>query len=342
MKTHPRTHALARTLAAFSILVAGSHGPISYAKPAPSPVVSPAAAAPSITPDSPLLRIDPNEIACGRKLIAKMDATRITTGWDDRKFPSFKVVGNTYSVGIAAVTAYLIRTDDGLILIDTTWAETAPWVAEAIQKQGFKLEDIKIILGSHAHADHQGGSAWMKAHAPNARLMIMDGDAATVEAGASPSAGGGRAMPPVKVDHVLHDGEKVTLGDVTVTAWKTAGHTPGASSFEWQTSENGKTYDILLMGSQQAAEKLAPEGYPGIVADQISGWTRLLTMKPDVWFGGHSWQHDNIDKYEAMLAEPGTNPFIDPQGYRCLVAARTFDFVAELKKQQAAATKGGK
>ena len=325
----------ARALAAACILVASSHTAVGEAKQPPSPL-------PSIANDSPLLRIDPDEVACGRKLIAGMDATRITTGWEDRKFPSFKIVGNTYSVGIAAVTAYLIRTTDGLILIDTTWAETAPWVAEAIEKQGFKLEDIKVILGSHAHADHQGGSAWMKAHAPNAKLMIMDGDAATVEAGAAPGAGGGRAMPPAKVDHILHDGEKVTLGDVTVTAWKTAGHTPGASSFEWQASENGNTYDILLMGSQQAAEKLVPEGYKGIVADQISGWTRLLAMKPDVWFGGHSWQHDNIDKYEAMLAEPGTNPFIDPQGYRCLVAARTFDFVQELGKQQAAAAKAPK
>lgn len=307
--------------------------------------VSPAHAKPSSVPaiaaDSPLLKIDQREVACGRPLIARMDATRITTGWDDRKFPSFKVVGNTFSVGIAAVTAYLIKTSDGLILIDTTWEETAPWVAEAIEKQGFKLTDIKIILGSHAHADHQGGSAWMKAHAPNAKLMIMAGDAETVEAGAPPDAGGGRSMPPVKVDHVLRDGEKVTLGDVTVTAWKTAGHTRGASSFEWQTHENGKTYDILLMGSQQAAEKLVPEGYPGIVSDQISGWTRLLAMEPDVWFGGHSWQHDNIDKYEAMLTDPGTNPFVDPEGYRCLVAARAFDFVEELKKQKTNAAKAG-
>lgn len=271
-----------------------------------------------------------------------MDATRITTGWDHRKFPAFKVVGNTYSVGISAVTAYLVKTSDGLILIDTTFDETAPWVAESIEKLGFKLSDVKIILGSHAHLDHQGGSAWMKAHAPGARLMIMEGDAETVEKGSPGVEGIGRGMPPVKVDRVLHDGDKVTLGDVTISIWKTAGHTRGASSFEWQTTENGKTYDVLLMGSQQAATKLVPEGYPGIVKDQIDGWERLLSLKPDVWFGGHPWQHNNVDKYEAMLAEPGSNPFIDPKGYRCLVAARAFDFVEELKKQEAAAATGGK
>lgn len=306
-----------------------------------------ALAAPSAPPlakiaaDSPLLRIDPNEVACGRPAIALMDATRITTGWDHRKFPAFKVVGNTYSVGISAVTAYLVKTSDGLILIDTTFDETAPWVAESIEKLGFKLADIKIILGSHAHLDHQGGSAWMKVHAPDAKLMIMEGDAETVEKGSPAVEGIGRGMPAVKVDRVLHDGDKVTLGDVTVSVWKTAGHTRGASSFEWQTTENGKTYDVLLMGSQQAATKLVPEEYPGIVKDQIDGWERLLSLRPDVWFGGHPWQHNNVDKYEAMLAEPGSNPFVDPKGYRCLVAARAFDFVEELKKQEAAAAKGG-
>lgn len=306
---------------------------VALAAPAPTPPAPPA----TIAADSPLLRIDPQEVACGRPAIALMDATRSTTGWDHRKFPAFKVIGNTYAVGISAVTAYLIRTADGLILIDTTFADTAPWVADSIKELGFRLEDIKIILGSHAHLDHQGGSAWMKAHAPNAKLMIMAGDAATVEKGAPAVEGIGSGMPAVKVDQILHDGDKVTLGDVTVSVWKTAGHTPGASSFEWKTSENGKTYDVLLMGSQQAATKLVPEGYPGIVKDQIEGWERLLSLKPDVWFGGHPWQHNNVDKYEAMLAEPGSNPFIDLQGYRCLVAARAADFVAELRKQETTA-----
>lgn len=309
----------------------------------PTALAAPSALPPAkIAAGSPLLSIDPAEVACGRPAIALMDATRITTGWDNRQFPAFKVVGNTYSVGISAVTAYLVKTSDGLILIDTTFDETAPWVAESVEKLGFKLADIKIILGSHAHLDHQGGSAWMKAHVPGAKLMIMEGDAETVEKGAPGVEGIGRGMPPVKVDRVLHDGDKVKLGDVTVSVWKTAGHTKGASSFEWQTTENGKTYDVLLMGSQQAAKELVPEEYPGIVKDQIEGWEKLLSLKPDVWFGGHPWQHNNVDKYEAILAEPGSNPFIDPKGYRCLVAARAFDFVEELKKQEAAAGKGGK
>jgi len=85
-----------------------------------------------------------------------------------------------------------------------------------------------------------------------------------------------------------------------------------------------------------------PEAYPGIVADQISGWTRLLSLKLDIWFGGHSWQHDNIDKYESMLIDPNTSPFVDAEAYRSLIGARAFDFVQDLKKQEAAAAKNGK
>jgi len=294
-----------------------------------------------IPADSPLLSIDPQLIQCGRPLIAQMDATRITTSWQNRSFPGFKVIGNTYSVGITAVTAYLIDTGDGLILIDTTFSETAPMVAEAIGNLGFDIQDIKIILGSHAHADHQGGTSWFLERVPNAQLMILEGDAATVEAGVPGQPGRGAGMPAAHVNRVLHDGDVVSLGNTQIKVWKTAGHTPGASSFEWTETVDGRPYTVFLLGSQQAAEELEPEGYPGIVADQIAGWTRLLSIQPDVWFGGHSWQHNNIDKYEAMLVDPASNPFIDPEGYRCLVAARAYDFVQELARQRAAAAAGG-
>jgi metallo-beta-lactamase class B len=288
-----------------------------------------------IPADSPLRRLDADLVRCGKELIAQMDAARITTTWEHEKFPAFHVFGNTYSVGIRPVTAYLVKTSDGLILIDTTFAPTAPWVAESIQKLGFNLADIKIILGSHAHGDHQGGNAWMKEHAPKAQLMVMDADVAAIEKGLKGPNGAGD--PPAKVDRILHDGDKVTLGDVSIAVWKTAGHTPGATSFEWRTSEGSKTYDIVVVGSQQPATQLVPEGYPGIVADQANAWTRLRSLRPDIWFGGHSWQHANIHKYEQLLVKPGSEPFVDPKGYRCLTEARTQEFVDSYDQQVAKA-----
>ena len=292
-----------------------------------------------IRSNSALLHIDPALVQGGRARIAKMDAARISVSrGGQQKSPGFHVIGNTYSVGTANQACYIIKTSDGLILIDTTFERTVPWVADNIQSLGFKLSDIRIILGSHSHADHEGGLAWMKEHAPNAKLMIMDTDAPILEKGVSgPPGHEDFGMRPVKVDRVLHDGEKVQLGDVTVIAWKTAGHTPGATTYEWKTTAGGKTYDVVDVGSQQAAEKLIPEGYPGIVDDQILGWSRLLSLRPDVWFGGHTWQHDELTKYAALKAGAQPNPYIDPQGYRELIAARAYDFVQELHRQQAAA-----
>jgi hypothetical protein len=94
----------------------------------------------------------------------------------------------------------------------------------------------------------------------------------------------------------------------------------------------------MIVGSQFVANPLVPEVYPGVVRDQIDSWTKILSFKPDVWFGGHTWQHDNIDKYEAMLVDPSkANPFVDPKSYQCLAAARSKEFVDALAKQRSAA-----
>jgi metallo-beta-lactamase class B len=293
--------------------------------------------------NSALLHIDPKLVEAGKIRIAKMDAARITAQRAGLKVdPAFHVIGNTYSIGTNSSTSYLIKTTDGLILMDATFPNTAPMVAENIKALGFKLADIKVLLGSHSHGDHVGGMAFFRRAAPNAKLYVMDADAPIVEKGVKNRNGEGWSIEPVKVDQVVHDGEKITLGDVTITAYKTAGHTPGATSYEWKTTEGGKTYDVVLVGSQQAAEKLVPEGYPGIADDQVLAWTRLLSLRPDVWFGGHEWQHDNVDKYAALKAGVKPNPYIDPVGYRELISARAYDFVQELRRQQAAAAGANK
>ena len=304
----------------------------------PAPTAGAPAQIGNIRANSQLLHIDPATIEAGRARIAKMDLERIKAGKAGLKVdPAFKVIGNTYSIGTNSSTSYLIKTSEGLILMDATFANTAPGLAENIKKLGFNTADIKVLLGSHSHGDHVGGMAYFQKLAPNAKLYVMDADAPIVEKGVRDRSGQGWSVEPVKVAKVVQDGEKITLGDVTVIAYKTAGHTPGATSYEWKTTEGGKTYSIVLVGSQQVAEKLIPEGYPGIVDDQILGWTRLLSLRPDVWFGGHEWQHDNVDKYESLMAHPGTNPYIDPAGYRELIAARANEFVLELRKQQVAA-----
>lgn len=295
-------------------------------------------ALPGIEPNSPLANLDRSLVAAGKARIARMDAERpLTSKGGDAEVPAFKLVGNTYSVGTKTATAYVIKTSDGLILVDTTYERTAPWVAKAIESMGLKVSDIKILLGSHSHGDHVGGMAWFKARAPQAKVMIMDADAPILEKGVQGREGGGGGIPAVKVDRVLKDGDKVTLGDTTLTAWKTAGHTPGATSLEWMQTENGKPYNVVLVGSQFTAI----EGYPGVREDQIRTWNRYLSLKADVWVGGHTWQHDQKSKYATMVyGDRSVNPFYDPQGYRELVAARSEEFLERLRNPSAPDSRG--
>lgn len=297
---------------------------------------TPASAVTGLDPKSALANLDATLVAAGKTRIAAMDAERAARQKiGDAEFPAFKLVGNTYSVGTNSQTAYVIKTSDGLILVDMTYERTAPWVAKAIESQGLKVSDIKILLGSHSHGDHVGGMAWFKERAPQAKTMIMEGDAAILEKGVV-GRDGSFSIRPVKVDRVLKDGDKITLGDTTLTAWKTAGHTPGATSLEWMQTENGKPYNVVLVGSQFTAI----EGYPGVKEDQIKTWNRYLSLRADVWVGGHTWQHSQTAKHDALMANPGTNPFIDPQGYRELIAARSDEFVQRLKDPSAPDSRG--
>lgn len=291
---------------------------------------------PDIKPGTPLAMLDTSLVAAGKARIARMDAEREQTQKGDHEVPAFRLVGNTYSVGTKTVTAYVIKTSAGLILVDTTYENTAPWVAKAIESMGLKVSDIKIMLGSHSHADHVGGMSWFKARVPQAKVMIMDADAPILEKGV-PGRNGGVGIPPVKVDRVLKDGDKITLGDTTLTAWKTAGHTPGATSLEWTQTENGKSLNVVLVGSQFTAI----EGYPGVKNDQINTWNRYLSLKADVWVGGHTWQHEQRPKYAALVyGDAAVNPFYDPQGYRELIAARSEEFLERLRNPAAPDSRG--
>lgn len=292
-----------------------------------------------VAPGSLLANVDRSLVAAGKARIARMDAERVETSkGGDHPVPAFKIVGNTYSVGTKTATAYVIKTSDGLILVDTTYDHSAWWVANAIESMGMKISDIKVLLGSHSHGDHVGGTAWFKQRVPNAQVMIMDTDAPILERGVAPrTPGGGGGIPAVKVDRVLKDGDKITLGDTTVTAWKTAGHTPGATSLEWTQTENGKAYTVVLIGSNFTAVS----GYPNVIPDQINTWNRYLSLKADIWMGGHTWQHEQKPKYAALIyGDPAVNPFYDPQGYRELIAARSEEFLERLRNPNAPDSRG--
>src|ERR1700683_5292092 len=184
----------------------------------------------------------------------------------------FHIIGNIYYVGASEVTSFLIVTPAGDILLDGGFAETAPQIEANIQKLGFKLADVKILLNSHAHFDHSGGLAELK-QSTGAKLVAMEGDAGVLASGGFTdfAYGGKQLFAPVKPDRVIHDGDTVSLGGVTLKAHLTAGHTRGCTTWTMTTEESGKIYHVVFAGSASILSSYSfikhpghPESYPGI------------------------------------------------------------------------------
>src|SRR5205085_1706399 len=125
-------------------------------------------------------------------------------------FPPHKIVGNIYYVGTRTLSSFLIVTPQGNILIDSTYERNVPAIEKSVQQLGFKFSDVKILLGSHAHGDHQEGDALIR-QKTGAQVMAMAEDVPALK-GIKP---GGKEHP---IDKVLHDGESVTLGGTTLVA----------------------------------------------------------------------------------------------------------------------------
>ena len=172
-------------------------------------------------------------------------------------FPPHHVIGNVYFVGSKGLGIYLITTPQGNILVNSGLEASVPLIRESIEKLGFRFSDTKILLISHAHFDHDAGSATIK-ELTRAQYMVMDADVPVVESGGKRDFFYGN-MPdalykPAKVDRVLHDGDEVKLGDTVLVAHLTPGHTKGCTTWTMKTRDGGKTYDVVIVGSPNVNE----------------------------------------------------------------------------------------
>lgn len=257
-------------------------------------------------------------------------------------FPPFRIAGNLYYVGTRGLASYLITTPQGNILINSDVEADVPLIQASIEKLGFHFKDTKILLISHAHWDHDAGSAKIK-ELTGAKYMVMDGDVSVVESGGKTDFNYGNRPElfyrPAKVDRVLHDGDEVRLGNTVLVAHLTAGHTKGCTTWTMKVTDGGKTYDAVIVGSPNVnpGYKLVHnEQYPQIAEDYERMWRTLKSLPCDLFLGAHGGYFDMEEKYKRLKA--GTeNPFVDRDGYRKFIAEAEQDFRAELAKQQAAA-----
>lgn len=251
----------------------------------------------------------------------------------------FRILGNLYYVGANEVTAFLIATERGLILIDGGFVETAPQIRDNIARLGFALRDVKIILSSHAHLDHAGGLAQLKAWT-GARLLASAGDAPLLEAGGrgDPFFGDRLPFPPVKVDHLLRDGEPVTLGGTTLVAHLTPGHTRGCTTWSMQAAEQGGRHDVVFVCSTSVLpgyRLIDRPTYPGIAEDYARTFATLAALPCDVFLGSHASFYGGADKARRLREGVTPNPFVDPQGYRSYLTAAAAAYRERLAAERA-------
>jgi metallo-beta-lactamase class B len=265
---------------------------------------------------------------------------QVNPDWTE-PFPPFRIAGNLYYVGSRDLASYLITTPQGHILINSDLETSPPLIRASVEKLGFKISDVRILLISHAHWDHDGGSAAIKT-LTGAKYMVMDGDVSVVESGGKTDFRYGNEpaslYPPTKVDRVLHDGDEVKLGGATLVAHLTPGHTKGCTTWTMKVAEAGRTFDVVIIGSPNVNDGYRFVGnpsYPGIVSDYERTFQVLKSLPVDIFLGAHGSYFDLLTKY-PRLKEGAANPFIDPAGYKSYVTDREQAYRTELAKQKAA------
>ena len=245
-----------------------------------------------------------------------------------RQFPGFRVASNLYYVGTADLAVYLITTPQGHILINSDFKEDVPLIKKSIEQLGFAYKDIKIVLISHAHGDHDEATGLITSET-GAKLMVMDGDVADEQ-----STAPGR--PGAHVDRVLHDGDFVELGGSKVVAHLTPGHTKGCTTWTMQVQEGGRSLNVVIIGSPNVNAGYVLVGnksYPQIAEDYAKTFAVLKSLPCDIFLGAHGAYFGMIAKF-AKVKAGGANPFIDPDGYKAYVAEREGAFRRELARQQ--------
>ena len=240
------------------------------------------------------------------------------------QFPPHKIVGNIYYVGTKTLSSFLIVTPAGNILIDSTYERNVRTIEKSVADLGFKLSDVKILLGSHAHGDHQEGDALVK-QLTGAQVMVMAEDVPALQA----MKPGGKEHP---IDKVLHDRRAVTLGGTTLVAHLTPGHTRGCTTWTTMAQEGGRTYNVVFSCSLRSPATLTPA-----IVDEMNRSFRLVRTLPcDVQVGDHPAQYNMHEKH-AKLRSGGPNPFIDPAGCTLEADIQEAMFKAVLAEQPGAA-----
>jgi metallo-beta-lactamase class B len=250
----------------------------------------------------------------------------------------FQIADNLFYVGSKDLASFLITTPNGDILINTGIEANVPMIRKSIEKLGFKITDVRILLNGQAHSDHVGGNASLLRQT-HAQQMVMDGDAPVVEHGGAADFAIDHYAPS-HVDRVLHDGDTVSLGGVTLVAHKTAGHTRGCTTWTMSVTQHGTPREVVIVGGvspldyRLVAKPGKPAQWPGIEADFEHTYTVLPTLHCDIFLGAHGGYFGMLEKLARRKSPSDESVWLDPEGYRKFVAKGEAGFRAEVAKQR--------
>lgn len=254
--------------------------------------------------------------------------------------PPRHLFANVNYVGAIGVSSFLITTPEGHILIDTGFEDTVPIIQKGVEQLGFKLTDIKLILSSHAHIDHVAGHASMK-KLTGARVVASAGDARALESGGDddyiqwPKAS--VVYPPVKVDRIVADGERVTLGGTTLTAHLTPGHTRGATTWTMEVTDGTQVRHVVFFSSAtiNAGTRLVNNPlFPDFVEQFEATFAKLKSLPCDIFFAPHGDQFGMTAKFARLEKGGKENPFVDPAGWQRLIAGMERSFRSQLSLER--------
>lgn len=235
----------------------------------------------------------------------------VMDGWNDRA-PPRKIFGNVYYVGTCGITALLVTSSQGHMLLDGATEPAGPAIAANIEALGFKLADIKFILNSHEHSDHAGGLAYLQ-RVTGATVLAREPSAATLERGASdrgdPQFGALEKFPPAANVRLLPDDQTARIGDLALTAHATPGHAPGSTSWTWVSCESSRCLHMVYADSMSAASDKAYRFSDH--ADYLAAFQRSIdtvaSLSCDILISPHPLASDLFARFDgkAPLMDSG-------------------------------------
>lgn len=251
----------------------------------------------------------------------------------------FHVIGNIDYVGTQGIAAYLIRTPAGAILIDSGTKAGGVVVARNIKALGVPLDQVKVMVSTHAHFDHVGGTALLK-RLTGATLYSSEGDRWALTNGhhqGDNRSGHGR-FHPVAPDRTIRDGETVRLGNARLTAVLTPGHSPGCTSWTTTVHDAGRPLSVIFPCSLTVAgaRLVGNKGHPDIVEDFRRSFARLQRLKADVVLPAHP-EFAEVRERAARRDAGEKDAFVDPTLLPRMVKDAQQAFERELAAQASAA-----